>query len=294
MRILPPALAASLASGLATHCRCWLLTRKDGFALGFTDHDRDLTIGARLFEAQGGFEASAAETEAGLATNGGEIEGALTSARILAEEIEAGLYDGAELRTWLVDWSAPVLDFLLDVATIGEIRRADGRFIAETRNAFHAYDQERGRLFASGCDAEFGDARCGVNLAAPPLRHFGVIGVTDGRSAFSAAAIESIEPGFFTRGIARFSSGANAGLGVLVKDHRANGEIVLWQALAREIAVGDAFEVTAGCDKRFATCRDRFANAANFRGFPFIPAPDFVLAYARPGEGRHMGRPLVR
>jgi uncharacterized phage protein (TIGR02218 family) len=294
MRTLPPALAASLASGVTTHCRCWLLTRRDGVSLGFTDHDRDITLGAQLFEAQGGFEASAAEAEAGLATNGGEIEGSITSARILAEEIEAGLYDGAALRTWLVDWTAPALDHLLDASTIGEIRRADGRFVAETRNAFHAYDQERGRLFASGCDAELGDARCGVDLTASPFRYAGVIGTTDGRILFSAAALESVAAGLFTRGLVRFASGANAGLAVLVKDHREGGEIVLWQALARDLAIGDAFEVTAGCDRRFATCRDRFANTANYRGFPFIPAPDFVLAYARPGEGRHLGRPLVR
>lgn len=32
------------------------------------------------------------------------------------------------------------------------------------------------------------------------------------------------------------------------------------------------------CDKRFATCRDVFANAQNFRGFPHMPGPDALLA----------------
>jgi uncharacterized phage protein (TIGR02218 family) len=44
------------------------------------------------------------------------------------------------------------------------------------------------------------------------------------------------------------------------------------------IAIGDAFTVTAGCDKSFATCRARFANTDNFRGFPQIPGNDFLLA----------------
>jgi uncharacterized phage protein (TIGR02218 family) len=51
------------------------------------------------------------------------------------------------------------------------------------------------------------------------------------------------------------------------------------------IAVSDAFTVTAGCDKRFATCRDRFANGINFRGFPAIPGNDFVIGYPVPGRG---------
>ncbi len=32
------------------------------------------------------------------------------------------------------------------------------------------------------------------------------------------------------------------------------------------------------CDKQLSTCRDRFANIENFRGFPHMPGPDFVLA----------------
>jgi uncharacterized phage protein (TIGR02218 family) len=50
------------------------------------------------------------------------------------------------------------------------------------------------------------------------------------------------------------------------------------------LAAGDVFTVTAGCDKRFATCSGRFANALNFRGFPHLPGNDFVVAYAVPGE----------
>jgi uncharacterized phage protein (TIGR02218 family) len=51
------------------------------------------------------------------------------------------------------------------------------------------------------------------------------------------------------------------------------------------IAVGDTFTVTAGCDKRFATCVQKFDNAVNFRGFPHIPGNDFVMSYPTPGGG---------
>ena len=60
------------------------------------------------------------------------------------------------------------------------------------------------------------------------------------------------------------------------------------------IAVGDTFVVTAGCDKRFATCRDRFNNAANFRGFPHIPGNDFIIRIPNAGEPGNDGTPFVR
>jgi uncharacterized phage protein (TIGR02218 family) len=64
----------------------------------------------------------------------------------------------------------------------------------------------------------------------------------------------------------------------------ATATIELWQPMALDILADDTFTVTAGCDKRFATCRAKFANAVNFRGFPHMPGPDYVLAVARPGE----------
>ncbi|HRH19450.1 MAG TPA: DUF2163 domain-containing protein [Brevundimonas sp.] len=62
-----------------------------------------------------------------------------------------------------------------------------------------------------------------------------------------------------------------------------------------DAALGDArcgvdLEAYPGqtCDRRFERCRDRFGNAANFRGFPDMPGDDFL--FARPGAGgRHDG-----
>jgi uncharacterized phage protein (TIGR02218 family) len=34
----------------------------------------------------------------------------------------------------------------------------------------------------------------------------------------------------------------------------------------------------AGCDKRFETCRLKFANLLNFRGFPDIPGDDWLVS----------------
>ena len=55
----------------------------------------------------------------------------------------------------------------------------------------------------------------------------------------------------------------------------------LWQQMGKPVAVGDTFAVTAGCDKQFTTCRSRFSNADNFRGFPHIPGNDYVISVPR-------------
>ena len=59
-------------------------------------------------------------------------------------------------------------------------------------------------------------------------------------------------------------------------------------APVRAIAEGDGFTIRAGCDKRMETCGEKFANTANFRGFPHIPGQDAVLRYATK-DGGHEG-----
>src|SRR5829696_5508992 len=180
MRQISPTLAAHLADGVTTLCRCWRLVRRDGTALGFTDHDRDLAFGGTVFAARSGLEAAEASAELGFAVGGGEVAGALVSAGITESDIAAGLYDDAAVETWLVNWAAPGERLLLDTGAIGEIRRADGAFVAEVRGLMHRLDEERGRLYR---DLLGGSRRLPVRRG-PRVAHCDGNGRADGRRAF--------------------------------------------------------------------------------------------------------------
>jgi uncharacterized phage protein (TIGR02218 family) len=66
-------------------------------------------------------------------------------------------------------------------------------------------------------------------------------------------------------------------------------EIELWRSMASPIEPGDTFTITAGCDKTFDTCKAKFANGINFRGFPHIPGNRFVLTVPGPGDAGNDG-----
>lgn len=295
MRTIPSSLAAHLAGGVTTLCRCWRLTRRDGGVFGFTDHDRDLAFGGVVHQARTGLDAAEVTTELGFSVGGGEVSGALSAAALNEGDLAAGLYDDATIETWLVDWSDPENRLLLDVGTVGEIRRADGAFVAEIRGLMHRLDGEGGRLFTAACAADLGDACCGV--AAGAITAGGAVTETDGALGIVAAALGAYSDGWFTAGRLLWTGGANAGLAGEVKAHRQVGEraeLDLWQRAARPILPGDSFEVTAGCDKAFSTCRAKFANVVNFRGFPHMPGNDFVVRPARQGEPGFDGGSLFR
>ncbi|MBM6581388.1 DUF2163 domain-containing protein [Microvirga sp. BT689] len=279
MRTIPENLAAHLAEGATTLCHCWKLIRRDGTAFGFTDHDRDIVLGDIVYAARSGLEAAEATRELGFAVGGGEVAGALVSAGLTEDDIASGLYDDASVETWLVNWRDGTERVLLDIGSIGEIRRADGGFVAEVRGLMHRFDEERGRLFRATCAADLGDAQCGINLASSAYSDTGTVTRTDGVLTIAASGI-GFADGWCNGGQLTWLTGDSTGLSVEIKVHRAvqgTDEFDLWQRAPQAIKISDTFRVTAGCDKTHATCRKKFDNVANFRGFPHMPGNDFII-----------------
>ncbi len=57
-------------------------------------------------------------------------------------------------------------------------------------------------------------------------------------------------------------------------------DLELYLAMPFDIKVGDVARVYPGCDLTFATCRDKFDIAINFRGYPHVPGQDDLLRYS--------------
>jgi uncharacterized phage protein (TIGR02218 family) len=281
MRKFSAAMQAKLDARATTFCQCWRLARRDGVVMGFTDHDRDLAFNDVIFRANTGLSASQIESALGLSVGGAEASGAFADEGLLESDLLNGLYDGAAVEIWLVDWSRVEDRALLDVANIGEIRRGETVFKAELRSSAHVFDQQQGRAFQRGCAADLGDARCGVDLRDPAFHAAGaVIAFAGGLLTLDLAA--PFETGFFAGGALAFLSGANDGARLMIKTHRQEGlraTIAFWTPPARAVAAADMALLTAGCDKSPSTCRNKFDNIVNFRGFPHMPGNDRVVAY---------------
>jgi len=276
---------AHLATGDTTRATCWRLERRDGVVFGFTDHDADIVFDGVTYRAAQGLGASEAAQALGLGADDLDIAGALSSAAITEADLAAGRYDAAEVRVFDVNWAAPEVRALVGVYHLGEVSRGGLGFTAELRSRAALLTRKRGRHLLATCDAELGDARCGVALA--PFTGAGVVASVsgDGRT-ITASGLGAFAAGLFARGVLTWTTGANAGAGDAradVRAHRASGAaalVELWRPPHETPQPGDAFAIVAGCDKSLATCRDRFANVINFRGFPHMPREDAALAYA--------------
>jgi uncharacterized phage protein (TIGR02218 family) len=272
---------AKLDSGASTFCNCWRVARRDGVVLGFTDHDGDLAFNGVVFKARSGLSASELETSTGFSAGGSEVLGALQDDCITDADLTNGLYDGASVEIWLVDWSHVDDRLLLDIATIGEATRSEFSFRAELRSSAHYFDQQRGSSFQRSCSADLGDQKCKFDVSSPGFSISSIV-VSGEQELVVADLTNAFSDDFFTDGRLTFTSGANAGASASVKSHRQRGSrasFILWTQAAKLIAAGDSFIVTAGCDKSPDSCQAKFNNLVNFRGFPHMPGNDRIIAY---------------
>lgn len=295
MRVLEAGFAGHAASGATTLATCWRIERSDGLVLGFTDHDVGLDFGGTEYRPAHGLDGGVGTAKLGAQVDTAEVVGVLHSDAIAEADILLGRFDGAEVTTWRVNWRDVGQRMLVSRTTIGEILREDGVFRAELRSGQHAINRPQGRIYQALCDAELGDGRCGVDLAEPAFRAEAmVLGVRD-RFRLAVEGIEGFDEGWFAFGVAAWGAGKREGLrDRVVTAERLGGVDVLGFAapVGDWVEAGDALVLTAGCDRRFATCRAKFGNAERFRGFPHIPGNDFVLRYPRPDDALD-GRKLV-
>jgi len=277
MRQIDELFAVRLAAGATTLCACWRFTRADGAVFGATDHDRVIVFDGVAYGPAAGLEAATLESSSGLAPGRAAASGAVTLDFVNEADIDAGLWDGARAHVWRVDWAAPEYRVMIWSGRLSEISRQGAAFTAELVSLKADLERQIGRVYSRSCDADVGDVRCGVDLEDAAFRAEGVVTDAIGARRFLASGLDGFGYAWFTGGVLTWTGGANAGRTTRVVRH-AGSEIELAREPRFAMTEGDAFVVTAGCDKSFQMCGARFGNRVNFRGFPHMPGAEAVLA----------------
>jgi uncharacterized phage protein (TIGR02218 family) len=277
MKEISEELKGHMAEEVTMLATCWKLKRRDGEVLGFTDHDRDIEFEGVNYTAASGFTASAVQSSAGLAVDNLDVQGMLSSEYIKEADLHAGRYDFAEVEVFKVNYSNLSQGKLpLRSGWLGEVAYGSGQFTAEVRGLSQRLSQKIGSSYSASCRALFGDAKCGKDK--DDYKFAAEVTSVEGRQRFDASFLTE-EPGYFNYGLVKFLTGMNAGISMEVKDHRGS-MVTLALPMPYDIAIGDEFEIFAGCDKNFKTCCAKFSNAVNFRGEPHIPGTDRILETA--------------
>lgn len=160
-------LAAHYARGTTTLAMCWRIELEDGTVFGFTSHDSDLLISGVVYSASTGMTPSALVSTNTLAVDNMEVQSVLNADFITEEDLNAGRWDYAQVFIFEVNYNK-LEDGALRIARgrLGEVVSRRNDFTAELRGLTDAYTRLIGELYGPACRATFGDARCGVSVAA--------------------------------------------------------------------------------------------------------------------------------
>lgn len=266
-------------SPLETVAPFWRILRRDGVALGFTAHDRDLWFEGVTHRATPGMVPSAIRRSADLEADSAEVEGALSHDALSAEDLALGRFDSARVLIGLVDWGS-LESHVLYRGSVGSIAEEAGRFTAvlQSRKAELQFDPVP--RTSPTCRAAF----CGPGCTLSPARFTHAVRTTSHNLAANAIVLETPVPlSLLAGGTLRWIDGPYAGQSAGIIAPSPDG-LVLDRPLDRAIPAGTAALAREGCDRTLATCEARFGNTINFQGEPFLPGNDQLARYASPAQ----------
>ncbi len=262
---------ANELEGVATF---WRIERRDGCVLGFTSHDRDLWFDGVSHRAAPGMVPSAIRRNASIANDSAEVEGALAHDTIRAADLAAGRFDGAHFAIGVVDWET-LESAVLYHGEAGAIAEEGGGFRAELQSAKAALQADLVPRTSPTCRAAFCGKGC--DLSASRFTHEARCSFIDHAAGVvrfvTGPAAELLRDGFL-----RWIDGPHAGLSMQILQSDEAGQM-LDQPLNDDLLIGTRAILRQGCDHTLATCQQRFGNAANFQGEPFLPGNDLLARY---------------
>jgi uncharacterized phage protein (TIGR02218 family) len=252
---------------------CWRLERTDGAGVALTSCDEPLMSEDIMYEPVPGITPGSVTRSLGLDPHSGEVGGALSADSLDAADLATGRWDATQVRLTAVDWTDPGANPVQLVAgELGNVSIDGESFSAELRGASVKLDDPVCPATSAECRADFGDKQCRVDLAGRTIR------ATVVTSNAGELTLDTAVDDRFILGRLRFMSGVNCGLTSVILS--ASGSVAQLRDIPRAaVENGCAVELREGCDKTFQTCVSRFANAANFRGEPYLPGSDLLTRY---------------
>lgn len=266
----------------STLCRCWIITRSDGFKLGFTNHDRQLIINTVNCTPTIAFESTSTTKTAELNVDNIETKSITNDFYVDETDIRRGLYDEATVDIYLFDWLSNTIvsqlfsgyfgDYTLGYTTAGS-RTYQFQTIGSTEKLNNSISLKT----TSACRHKFlsqGEQGRACNRVIDPSVRLatvltGVLGTnllqvgfgSDNWSGYKFGTLEFADGNFSQR---KFYIESAQGL-----------NITIGEDLPYLPDIGSGVILTRHCDGSVAACRD-YDNLPNYGAFPKLPGIDIV------------------
>lgn len=177
--------------------QCFFVKQRiSGTIQGFTLHDRDIPFdlgdgnGVITYQAATSFLQSAITNTDTFSIDNLQVEAVLDPTAFDPDDIDAGVYDRALIKIFMVDWTDLTFDDIkLRRGSIGEITTGEKSFKAELRGMLQRYTEEIVEIYTPSCRVDLGSTRCGVRLEPPNWTATTAFTVREARDAATGSVV---------------------------------------------------------------------------------------------------------
>ncbi len=307
MKAFTAGLDTLLATRQFVHADLYEFTLQDGTVLRYTTADTDVFYNGSVYTSKGPYfdqvssGSSRSHSKAGLdadewtvvvaPTATDPITGVAYPAQIYGHPwmvaVRVGALDGAAVdihRGYWPSWptrpfgvagplvppyAIPLLfsGFVTDV-TVG---RTQATIKLESWLGFLQRQMPR-HVYSTSCRWTLFDAGC--SLVASGFQASGTVTGVNNDGYFNTNV--AVSAGYYALGKIQFLSGQNEPFSRAIAGSSGPPTFAIQTRVPFDfqVNIGDTFFIWPGCDKTLPTCTNKFNNAINFGGFPYVPPPE--------------------
>jgi uncharacterized phage protein (TIGR02218 family) len=273
----------------STYCRCWIMKRLDGVKLGFTNHDRILTIDGVNCTPTIAFESTSTTKTAELNVDNIETKSITDIFYVNETDVRLGLYDEAVITIYLYDWlSGTIVNQIFTGYfgdyTLGYLPTGSRTHQFQTIGVSEKLNNSISVKTSSECRHKFLSQGDPINSC--------------NRVINSDVRITTLLSGVVSPNIIQVGFGTDNWIGYLYGEIKFNDGnykdriffienvgglyITISEDLPYPPTIGSSVTLTRHCDHSVAAC-SIYDNLANYGGFPRLPGLD--VATSNPTTG---------
>lgn len=249
------------------------IVRSDATIKGFSNHDKPLTIDSIQYKPTPGLERVIMNLRSNAEVSNQEFGGGWV-VDLNETDLQNGLYDDALITVFRADWSnVSAGTVVIFEGSLGMIQWTEDGFKADIHSLMRQLGKKIGISTTAKCRHNLFTQASSTNIGACTLvegsfTYNTTVVTATSKLKFTIGSIGQPDA-WIANGILTWTSGLNSGASYEVKSYVSN-VVDLFLPTTFIVANGDAFTVTAGCDKNIETCKSKFSNVVNFGGFPHI------------------------
>ena len=193
VKAVPTQLRNHIDQEVTALCTCWLITRVDGTQYRFTDSDEDVVEGGQTYQSIGAYKRTAIESTSTLSVDNLEVVGIASDLVLPERSLQAGLFDGADVRIFITSWQNGIRGELkMRRGFFGEVQvMPNGTYQVELRGLLQRLSYTYTDLYLPICRLDLGEPTCGIRIPAGQVKRSTAYAVGDTVVAPNTSALQN-------------------------------------------------------------------------------------------------------